>query len=123
MSAGLTTLNEISKDGFFESLSEKTSQLIAGFTERAKANNINFSTNHVGGMFGLFFTDESRVTRFEQVMESDQECFKAFFHGMLKEGIYFAPSAFEAGFVSSVHNDETLKQTLDAAEKVFATLK
>lgn len=78
--------------------------------------------NYVGGMFGLFFSSEAKISRFAQVMQCDQTLFKRFFHAMLAEGIYLAPSAFEAGFVSAAHTDEDLTQTLDAASRVFKSL-
>jgi glutamate-1-semialdehyde 2,1-aminomutase len=77
----------------------------------------------VGGMFGFFFTEEKSITGYDQVAQCDQERFKAFFHGMLDEGVYLAPSAFEAGFVSAAHGDAEIQATLDAAERVFAKLK
>jgi glutamate-1-semialdehyde 2,1-aminomutase len=77
----------------------------------------------VGGMFGLFFTEADQVTSFKQVTECNIDRFKAFFHAMLDEGVYLAPSAFETGFVSSAHTDKEINATLDAAEKVFASLK
>jgi glutamate-1-semialdehyde 2,1-aminomutase len=122
MRAGITMLEEISKPGFFEGLSEHTHQLTEGLLERARAANIPFAINHVGGMFGLFFTKEKKVTQFQQVMECDTERFKAFYHGMLEQGVYLAPSAFEAGFVSAAHGHKEIQATLDAAEKVFSTL-
>ncbi|MEK7260403.1 MAG: aspartate aminotransferase family protein, partial [Pseudomonadota bacterium] len=79
-------------------------------------------THAVGGMFGFFFSSEPAIARFAQVTACDIERFKKFFHGMLGEGIYLAPSAYEAGFVSSAHTDADLAATLDAAEKVFKTL-
>jgi len=82
---------------------------------------VPFSADHVGGMFGIYFR-EGVPTTFEEVSESDVERFKKFFHGMLIRGVYLAPSAFEAGFVSSTHDDAVIQATLDAAEEVFATL-
>lgn len=122
MAAGLKTLELISVPGFFESLSEKTRYLVVGLRERASKAGIPFTTNQVGGMFGLFFTNEPVVESFGQVMGCDQERFKRFFHGMLDEGVYLAPSAFEAGFVSAAHDFEVLDQTLRAAERVFNRL-
>jgi glutamate-1-semialdehyde 2,1-aminomutase len=84
---------------------------------------VPLTTNQVGGMFGLFFTQEEKVSTFAQVMACDQAYFKCFFHGMLNEGIYLAPSAFEAGFVSAAHDAHTLEKTLAAAEIVFAQLR
>ena len=75
--------------------------------------------NQVGGMFGLFFSDEDKITGFNQVTKSDQERFKKFFHGMLDEGVYLAPSAFEAGFVSAAHTNEDIEATVEAAGRVL----
>jgi glutamate-1-semialdehyde 2,1-aminomutase len=120
MAAGLKTLELISKPGFYETLSAKTETLTLGLSERAKKAGIAFTTNQVGGMFGLFFSKEEKISSFAQVMACDQALFKRFFHAMLAEGVYLAPSAFEAGFVSIAHSDEDLEQTLVVAEKVFA---
>ena len=120
--AGLATLQEISKPDFFTSLSAKTEFLLAGLSERALAAGIGFSTNQVGGMFGCFFTEEEKITSFDQVMACNVERFKQYFHLMLEDGVYLAPSAFEAGFVSAAHGDEEIQLTLDAAEKAFAAL-
>ncbi len=121
MAAGLKTLELISKAGFHAELSVKTKKLVSGLTERAKITGINLITNHVGGMFGVFFSQEDKITRFSQVMACDQELFKRFFHAMLAEGIYLAPSAFEAGFISAAHTDGDIEKTLATAEKVFST--
>ena len=80
------------------------------------------TTNHLGGMFGIFFTEDAAVTSLAAVMRADQERFKRFFHGMLESGVYLAPSAFEAGFVSSAHGPAEIAATIEAARKVFATL-
>lgn len=122
MRAGLTMLEEISTPGFFETLAEKTKQLTDGLLERAKAANIPFAVSQVGGMFGLFFTEDEQVTSFQQVTQCNVERFQAFYHGMLEQGVYLAPSAYEAGFVSAAHGDQEIQATLDAAEKVFAAL-
>jgi len=122
MSAGLKTLELISEDGFYEKLTARTTQLLDGLNQLAKEANIPFSTNQVGGMFGLFFSNDNNVSRFEQVMQCDQERFKKFFHLMLEQGIYLAPSAFEAGFVSAAHTEQDINNTLAAAKKAFAQL-
>ena len=122
MAAGLKTLELISVPGFFEQLGEKTRQLTDGLKTKAAKAGIPFTVNAVGGMFGLFFTAEQPVCTFEQVMRCDVERFKQFFHGMLDEGVYLAPSAFEAGFVSSAHDEAVLQQTLAAAKRVFSRL-
>ncbi|MGE5242153.1 MAG: glutamate-1-semialdehyde 2,1-aminomutase [Bacteroidota bacterium] len=122
LAAGLATLREISQPGFFEQLTAKTANLTQGFAERAKRAGVPLAAQAVGGMFGIFFTKESAVTRFAQVMSCDVERFRKFFHGMLREGVYLAPSAFEAGFVSAAHSDADIADTLDKAEAVFRTL-
>jgi len=122
LAAGLATLREISHPGFFEELAAKTARLAQGLAERALRAGVPLATHSVGGMFGIFFTREPAVTRFAQVMACDVERFKKFFHGLLREGVYLAPSAFEAGFVSAAHSDADIAATLDKAEKVFKTL-
>jgi len=122
MAAGLATLEIISAPTFFTDLSAKTSQLLAGILDAAKSANIAMSSNQVGGMFGLFFSEEEQVSNFAQVCACDAERFKTFFHGMLNKGIYLAPSSFEAGFVSAAHSEADLQATIAAAAKVFATL-
>jgi glutamate-1-semialdehyde 2,1-aminomutase len=123
MAAGLKTLELIAKPNFYDELSAKTAQLTEGLKSVAKGMDVPLTTNQVGGMFGLFFTQEEKVSTFAQVMACDQAYFKRFFHGMLDEGIYLAPSAFEAGFVSAAHDAHTLEKTLAAAEIVFAQLR
>ncbi|MDO9162446.1 MAG: glutamate-1-semialdehyde 2,1-aminomutase [Methylococcaceae bacterium] len=122
MAAGLKTLELIDQPGFYETLTAKTQKLTSGLKACAGQAGIALSTNSVGGMFGLFFTDQPQVTRFAQVMQCDQNLFKRFFHAMLDEGVYLAPSAFEAGFVSIAHSDEDLDKTLDTAEAIFKRL-
>ena len=122
MSAGLVMLDEVSQPGFYEQLTSYTSRLLSGMKERAKAANVDFHTNQVGGMFGLFFTDQTQVTCFAETMACDGQKFSRFFHLMLENGVYLAPSAFEAGFVSTAHGEEELTHTLDAAERAFAQL-
>ncbi len=119
MSAGLKTLELISQPSFFESLSQKVDKLVAGLHAQAEAAGVSISTNQMGGMFGLFFTDEKQITNFTQSMACNQEQFKIFYHSMLKQGIYLAPSAFEAGFVSAAHTDSDLEKTITAAGKAF----
>lgn len=123
VAAGLAMLTEIQKPGFYESLTKNTAQMLAGLKERADAAGIAFSTNQVGGMFGCFFTAEEKVTTFDQVMACNVPQFKRYFHAMLENNIYLAPSAFEAGFVSAAHGEPEISATLNAAEKAFATLK
>ncbi len=119
MSAGLTTLNLISSEGFFNSLEHKTKILVDGITESAKKIGVPLAMNYVGGMFGLFFTSEKTIDSFEKVINCNKEHYNIFFHGMLEEGIYLAPSSYEAGFVSSSHSDDDIKLTIDTAEKIF----
>lgn len=119
MAAGIATLAEIAKAGFYEQLTERTAQLADGLKERARAAPVPLTTQYVGGMFGFFFTPEARVTRFAQVMACDVERFKRFFHAMLDGGVYLAPSAFEAGFVSSAHTAADIEATLDKATSVL----
>ena len=123
MTAGLKTLEIISAPDFYTTLEQKTTKLVQGLQERADAAGIAFTTSQVGAMFGLFFTDAPQVTSFAQATQCDVEAFKHFFHAMLDEGVYLAPSAYEAGFVSSAHSDQDLEATLTAAEKAFAALK
>ncbi len=123
MAAGLYTLNLLEAPGFFESLETKTNKLVTGILNAARKVNINMTSNMMGGMFGLFFSDKQHINSFADVMNCDIDKFKHFFHGMLQEGIYLAPSAFEAGFVSSAHTDEDLEKTIAAASTVFKQLK
>ncbi len=121
MAAGLKTLELISQTGFYEALTQKTQDLLTGMKGKANQAGVSIAVNQVGGMFGLFFSEQP-VSSFSQVMQCDQELFKQFFHGMLQQGVYLAPSAFEAGFVSAAHSDEDIGKTLDAAEIVFKSL-
>jgi glutamate-1-semialdehyde 2,1-aminomutase len=123
MAAGLTTLKLISRPGFHAELSDYTTRLLDGLQQRADAAGIPFVTTQAGGMFGLYFSGADDIVTFNDVMTSDSERFKRFFHLMLEGGIYLAPSAFEAGFTSIAHGDTELKLTLDAAERAFAELK
>ncbi len=122
MSAGLQTLELISEPGFHDRLEKNCNKLSTGLQKIADQAGVPFSGHAVGGMFGIFFTDQSPVTYFEQVMACDQDRFRKFFHGMLDAGIYLAPSAFEAGFISSAHNEQDIETTLEAAAKVFSSL-
>ncbi len=119
MTAGLKTLELIAQPGFHDQLTERTSELLAGIRDAAKAAGIALSTNQVGGMFGLFFTGADQVTNFAQSMACNQEQFKGFFHAMLEQGVYLAPSAFEAGFVSAAHSGEDIEATIQAAAVAF----
>ncbi|HSO81406.1 glutamate-1-semialdehyde 2,1-aminomutase [Thiocapsa sp.] len=119
MAAGLKTLELLSEPGFYDRLSATTEELLVGLQARADVAGIPFSTNQAGGMFGLFFTGE-KVTNYAQATTCNQEQFKTFFHAMLERGVYLAPSAFEAGFVSMAHGEAEIQATLDAAEESFA---
>ena len=119
MAAGLATLGKVCVDEFFESLSEKTDRLVNGLSDSAERHGVNLTTNKVGAMFGLFFTDRQSVSCFQDVMACNQAQFNQFFHAMLDQGIYFAPSAFEAGFVSSAHTEELIDRTIMCADQVF----
>ena len=121
VAAGLKTLELIQRPHFFTKLSAITSNLVDGLTASAQQKNIDFCARHVGGMFGMYFSKKAPDS-FDEIMQSDRDSFKKFFHLMLNEGIYFGPSAFEAGFVSAVHSEEDIKFTLEAADKAFNAL-
>lgn len=122
MAAGLATLQQLTSEKY-DVLSANTKKLVNGLKARADAANIPFCVNHHTGMFGLFFTTADSVTNYADVMQSNLPHFKAFFAGMLNEGIYLAPSAYEAGFVSLAHGDAEIVKTLDAAERVFSKIR
>jgi glutamate-1-semialdehyde 2,1-aminomutase len=120
MAAGLATLNLLAEPGQFEAIEQHATKLLQGLTDLAKAAGIPFTTAQAGSMFGLFFTDRPVVSRFDEVMACDVERFQRFFQAMLSQGVYLAPSAFEAGFVSAAHDEDSLRLTLAAAEAAFA---
>ena len=120
MAAGLKTLELISAPGFFEILTERTRAFVEGMRGVAQAAGLPLTVNAVGGMFGLFFTDRPAVSSFADVMACDAERFRRFFHAMLEEGVYLAPSAFEAGFVSAAHDAGIIDDSLAAAKRAFA---
>ncbi|MDA0705452.1 MAG: glutamate-1-semialdehyde 2,1-aminomutase [Proteobacteria bacterium] len=122
MAAGLATLNLIDEPGFYAALSAQTRRLAVGLKAVAETAAIDLAVECEGGMFGFVFTADELVRSFSQVANADTARFKAFFHGMLRAGVYLAPSAFEAGFVSAAHGDKEISITLDAARQVFATL-
>lgn len=122
MAAGLACLTELSKAGNEEKLAEKTKTLAEGLKALAAKHNVPFVVQYVGGMFGLFFTEQPEVTSFQEVMKCDAAKFNRFFHLMLEQGIYLAPSAFEAGFMSLAHSDADIEATLQAADKAFSVL-
>ncbi len=122
MAAGLKTLELISAPDFYSNLTATTTQLTQGLMQAASAAGIPFTTNQVGAMFGLFFTNASAVTNYAQVMACQQAQFNSFFHAMLAHGVYFAPSAYEAGFVSAAHSTADIDATVTAAADVFKQL-
>jgi glutamate-1-semialdehyde 2,1-aminomutase len=122
MAAGLTTLRALEAPGFHARLAATTERLTTGLEEAARAAGVPFTTNHVCGMFGLFFTSAPRVTGYADAMRCDLEAFKRFFHALLREGVYLAPSAFEAGFVSAAHGEAEIVATLEAARRALRSL-
>jgi glutamate-1-semialdehyde 2,1-aminomutase len=121
VAAGLATLAAISEPGFHAALTARTERLVKGLTTAAQESNVTFCADSVGGMFGLYFAAKP-PTSFAEVMQGDKEKFNRFFHAMLDHGIYLAPSAFEAGFVSAAHSDADIDATIDAARDVFKAL-
>lgn len=119
VAAGLATLKNIQAPGFYQNLTTRTQQLCQGLTAAAKKHGIKFCAQNVGGMFGLYFAEKCPDS-FESVMACDKESFNRFFHAMLDAGHYFAPSAFEAGFVSAAHTEADIASTIAAAEAWFA---
>lgn len=119
MAAGLKTLQLISAPGFYEALTTQTTRLLSGLQNAADQAGVAFTTSQVGAMFGLFFTEQEQVSSFSESMACDLERFKQFFHAMLDQGVYLAPSAYEAGFVSSAHSDADIDNTIAAAAKAF----
>jgi glutamate-1-semialdehyde 2,1-aminomutase len=122
LAAGLATLEELTQRNFYEDLGATTKRIAEGLLTRAKAFNIPLVVNYVGGMFGVFFTEDAEVENYYQVTNSNIDRFRLFFHGMLEQGIYLAPSAYEACFVSAAHGQAEIKQTLIAAEQVLSKL-
>jgi glutamate-1-semialdehyde 2,1-aminomutase len=122
VAAGLETLRLIAQPGFYDALAARTRALVDGLRARAQAAGVRFSADAIGGMFGIYFS-EKVPTSLAEVSACDIEAFKRFFHAMLDRGVHFAPSAFEAGFVSAAHDDAAIGHTLDAAEQVFASMK
>lgn len=122
MAAGFACLTEVAKPGVHDTLTALTTQLAEGLRAAAQAENIPLAVNHVGGMFGLFFTDAPSVVSYQDVMQCDAERFKRFFHLMLAEGVYLAPSAYEAGFMSLAHTPQDIDNTVAAAQRCFKQL-
>jgi glutamate-1-semialdehyde 2,1-aminomutase len=122
MAAGLATLDALSRPGFHDALAATTGKLVGGLEAAARDAGVAFTTNHVCGMFGLFFTGDAPVKGYDQVMACDVGLFRRFFHAMLDAGVYLAPSAFEAGFVSAAHGAAEIDATLDAARRAFESI-
>ena len=123
MASGIAMLSALEADkSFYQDLSRRASQLVDGVVAEAKSHDIPMTSNYVGGMFGLFFSSEDRVTNFSQASGCNIELFKKFFNAMLKKGIYLAPSAYEAGFLSTAHTDDDINTTIEAASAVFSSL-
>jgi glutamate-1-semialdehyde 2,1-aminomutase len=122
MTAGLKTLELISVPGFYETLSAKVEKLVEGILQQARQAGIPMTANRVGGMFGLFFTEAEQVSDFAGATTCDQERFRRFFHAMLEHGVYLAPSAYEAGFVSVAHTEADIQASITAAAEAFKTL-
>jgi glutamate-1-semialdehyde 2,1-aminomutase len=121
VAAGMATLKLVQEPGFYERLSAQTAKLANGLAGAARDAGVAFSADAVGGMFGFYFSAQVPVS-YSQMMAGDKERFNRFFHGMLDEGVYFAPAMFEAGFVSAAHDDAVIEETIAAARRVFATL-
>ena len=122
MAAGYTTLTKLMDVGIYQELAEKTATLVNGLLSAARRFNVPFVVNHAGGMFGFFFTTALEVSSYKDVMNCNVELFKKFYHHMLNEGVYFAPSAFEAGFMSLMHTDKEINHTIDAASRFFKNI-
>ncbi len=122
MAAGLAALSQLQDAHLYDSIFENTKALASGMQALANKHGIPLSTNVAGSMFGLFFTDIERVTNYQQAINCNTEQFNKFYHGMLDQGVYLAPASYEAGFVSKAHDANIIAATLDAADKVFATL-
>ena len=119
MASGLATLEAISAPDFFDPIIQRTEYLVEGLVERARHAGIPLSGNQAGTMWGIFFTEEDQIYRYDQVISCDTSRFSNFFHGMLEQGIYLAPASFEAGFMSAAHSEEDIENTLSAAAEVF----
>ena len=122
MAAGLKTLELLDQPGLYDSLFARTEQLVVGLQDVADQQGLPFTTNHVGSMFGFFFTEDSQISNYQQVMNCNIERFNGFFHGMLEQGVYFAPASYEASFLSVMHSEQDIEQTLAAASRVMSKL-
>jgi glutamate-1-semialdehyde 2,1-aminomutase len=121
VAAGLATLRLIQQPGFFANLSKVTKLLVDGLMDKARQSGVAFSAHAIGGMFGIYFRSAPPRT-YAEVMQCDTPRFNRFFHAMLTQGVYLAPSAYEAGFVSAAHGDAEIEHTLKAAELVFSSV-
>jgi glutamate-1-semialdehyde 2,1-aminomutase len=121
VAAGMTTLKLVQQPGFYEHLSAQAEKLVRGLSDAAKEAGVAFCADSVGGMFGMYFSSQI-PSSYGQMMAGDKARFNSFFHGMLDEGVYFAPAMFEAGFVSATHDDAVIQATVDIARKVFAKI-
>jgi len=121
MAAGFKTIELLKKPGFYDSMSAKTSSLLEGIKTVAESNQVELHYNQAGSMFGLFFTAKNSINNFADVMSCDADMFVRFFNGMLAQGVYLAPSAFEAGFVSGAHSEADISKTIEAADIVFSS--
>jgi len=123
MASGLAMLSILeADDSFYQNLSDSTEYLVNGIVGAASTSNISMTSNNVGGMFGLFFSSEEEVTNFSQASNCDIELFKKFYKSMIKQGVYFAPSAYECGFLSAAHGKNELDETINAALTAFSEL-
>ncbi len=122
MAAGLACMTIIGRDGFYDEPFRQTRALVEGMQKAADAAGVPFTTNHAGTMFGGFFTEETKVTNYQQVIACDNAAFSQFFHAMLDAGVYLAPASFEAGFMSACHTDADIEATVAAAASAFAAL-
>jgi glutamate-1-semialdehyde 2,1-aminomutase len=122
MSAGLAALSQLNKPGLYDQLYARVDQLLDGMQALADEAGIPFTTNRAGSMFGFFFTTDKQVTTYQQATQCNMEHFRRFYHLMLEQGVYLAPSAFEGGFMSTAHSEQDINDTLAAAAKAFAAL-
>ncbi len=123
MRAGIEMFKHLRAEGFYENLTAKLATLLTGLEAAARDEGVAFKTQQVGGMFGIYFTDQDDITSFDSMLKCDVDAFRKFFHGMLKRGVNLAPSAFEAGFFSAAHSDEDIEFTIQAAKETFAEMK
>ena len=123
MRAGIEMFKHLRQPDFYTNLNVKLEKLLTGLQAAANEAGIPFKTQQAGAMFGLYFTDQDDITSFDSMLACDTEAFKKFFHGMLDRGVNFAPSAFEAGFISAAHSDEDIEFTIQAAKDTFQSMK